>query len=162
MPGTAPEAVCPWHVEVPLDDSGALAVGCPNTSTRLVVRWPAEAQAWAAEANLPRWPERDNSCVTPEGATSPTAPAIVYPGDGLSFFLEPDRPAEHQAIPLRAAAPSAAKTAIWRVDGVPLPPVGPPFSTRWPLSPGAHTLSLSVDGVEAPTVRVYVGSAAAE
>ncbi|MBK9645512.1 MAG: penicillin-binding protein 1C [Deltaproteobacteria bacterium] len=162
LPGTAPDAVCPWHVEVPLDDSGALAVGCPNTSTRLVVRWPAEAQAWAAEANLPRWPERDNSCVTPEGAATTTSPAIVYPGDGLSFFLEPDRPAEHQAIPLRAAAPSAAKTAIWRVDGVPLPPVGPPFSTRWPLSPGAHTLSLSVDGVEAPTVRVYVGSAAAE
>ncbi|MCK6516877.1 penicillin-binding protein 1C, partial [Myxococcota bacterium] len=163
MPGTAPDAACPWHVELPLDDSGALAVGCPNTTTRLVVRWPSEAQAWAAEANLPRWPERDHSCVTPKGApTTPAAPAIVYPGDGLSFFLEPDRPAEHQAIPLRAAAPSAAKEAIWRVDGVALPAVGPPFSTRWPLTPGAHTLSLAVDGVEAPTVRVYVGSATGE
>jgi penicillin-binding protein 1C len=159
LPGTAPDEVCPWHVELPLDASGALAWGCPNTTSRLVVRWPPEAQAWAAEANLPRWPDQDHSCVAQAGATATTAPAIVYPGDGLSFFLEPDRPAEHQAIPLRAAAPSAARSAIWRVDGVPLPPVGPPFSTRWPLSPGAHTLSLSVDGVEAPTVTVYVGSA---
>lgn len=159
LPGTAPQETCPWHVELPLNHAGALATGCPDATPRLVVRWPPEAQAWAAEAGLPRWPERDQSCVLSPHAAATAAPAIVYPTDGLSFFLEPDRPAEHQAIPLRAAAPSAAKEAIWRVDGVALPAVGPPFTARWPLAPGAHTLSLAVDGVEAPPVTVYVGAA---
>ncbi|MCK6522243.1 penicillin-binding protein 1C [Myxococcota bacterium] len=158
LPGTAPEEPCAWHVHVPLDSAGALAEGCPDATPTLVVRWPSEAQAWAAEAGLPRWPTEDRSCVRPDAPMKGSAPAIVYPTDSLSFFLESDRPAEHQAIPLRAAAPSTAKEAVWRVDGAPLVSVGPPFSARWPLAPGAHTLSLSVDGVEAPPVTVYVGA----
>lgn len=159
--GTAPGATCDWHREVELDAEGHLATGCPGARRRLVVAWPAAYASWAAESGQIRWPDQDRSCVTGGAApTSASAPGILWPPDGVAFYLDPRDPAEQQAIPLRAAAPPGAREAEWRVDGASLGTLGPPFTGRWVPSPGDHRLSLRIDGVEAGAVRVWVGGGA--
>lgn len=155
LPGTAPTQRCDWHREIEVDDSGALATGCAHTHRVLSIAWPPAFAAWAAETRQVRWPEVDHSCAP---QASPTLPSgIAWPSDGMVFFLDADRPAEHQALSLRAAAPAGAREAVWTVDGAEIARVGAPFSARWVPVVGEHRVGLRVDGVEAGSVRVWVG-----
>ncbi len=161
LAGTEPGATCDWHREVELDASGALATGCRGARRRLVVAWPAAYASWAAETEQPRWPDQDRSCAREgEAHAGEGQPGIVWPPDGVAFYLDPRDPAEHQAIPLRAAAPAGAREAEWLLDGVSLGVTGPPFQLRWVPTPGDHRLGLRVDGRDAGSVRVWVGGGA--
>lgn len=160
--GTAPTETCAWHQLVEVDDSGALATGCPGAHPRLIVEWPAAFASWAEETDQLRRPDRDASCApSPGPARSTDAPAIAWPPDGVAFYLDPRDAAEHQAVPLRAAAPPGSARADWSVDGQPLAASQtPPFDARWVPSPGLHTLGLAIDGRAAREVRVWVGGGA--
>ena len=160
--GTAPTETCPWHQLVLVDRSGALATGCPGGMSRLIVDWPAAFASWAEETDQPRRPTRDASCGPASAARAEaSAPTIAWPPDGVAFYLDPRDPAEHQAVPLRAAAPKGSQRAVWTVDGEPLvSSAAPPFEARWVPAPGLHTVGLMVDGRASPEVRVWVGGGA--
>lgn len=102
---------------------------------------PGEYAAWAADRG---------HAVRPG-----TAVRVAYPAGGTAFWLDPARSAEDQAIPVRASA--SGSRATWSVDGVPFTSSGPPFSARWVPVPGDHRLTVNVDGVESPAVRIWVG-----
>jgi penicillin-binding protein 1C len=157
LAGTQPETPDTWIQDVQVHPDGALGTGCPGTRTVRVIDWPAEYVAWAQAAEQPRWPEVDRACV--ETATAdPTGSAILQPADGVSFWIEGDRPLEQQAIALVAAAPGRAREAVWRVDGQVVATVGPPFRARWLPTPGMHVVTLHVDGHPAGSAQVWVGA----
>jgi penicillin-binding protein 1C len=144
LPVDRPRGVCDWH-------------------TADGVRLPVEHAAWAAENGLAvrRDAAADGSSVgnQPDGSTARTsvsAVRIAYPTPNTAFWLDHDRPASDQAIPLRADA--SGDHAVWTVDDRVIAEVGPPFSSRWEPTPGDHVVRLQVDGVTSAPVRVWVGA----
>ena len=156
--GSVPREACAWHKAVELDGDGALATGCPGAHAALAINWPAAYTAWAEETGSVRWPSRDASCVSTPGTSTAQTLGIAWPPDGVAFYLDPRDPPDHQAIALRADAPSQARSASWRVDDALVATLGPPFSTRWVPTPGLHRIGLQVDGKDAGAVKVWVGS----
>ncbi|MFT4622771.1 MAG: penicillin-binding protein 1C, partial [Myxococcota bacterium] len=115
-----PPASCDWHY--------------PDCS----VAWPVEYADWAAQSGV---------VAARRGCARPGQARIAAPSDGAVFWIDADRPAERQRIPLRAAAPPGTRVAEWTVDGAPVAEVGPPFEWLWtPGTTGAHEIRLRVDG----------------
>lgn len=159
--GTEPTLSCDWHQIIELDESGALATGCPGAISRLVIAWPARYAAWAEESGQVRWPDVDRSCAPGRAPELETRGAgIAWPPDGVAFYLDPRSPAQDQAIPLRAAAPAGSLQATWRVDGEIFSTLPAPFHARWVPTPGQHRVTLEVDGRELGGVELWVGGSA--
>jgi penicillin-binding protein 1C len=117
-------------------------------------RLPVEHAAWAAENGLAV--RRDAGLERPSAAAAAPAVRIAYPTPNTAFWLDHERPASDQAIPLRADA--SGVHAVWTVDGAVIAEVDPPFSSRWEPTPGDHVVHLRVDGVTSAPVRVWVGA----
>lgn len=138
-PGQAPRRTCTWH--------GRLADG------RVMMHWPALYRDWAAnEGSLRTW--------TPV-ATAPAPAAgdhlaVLMPADGDAFVLSPDLPRRFQSLELRCAVPGDPGDVTWLVDGVTHTHVGPPYASRWELTPGAHRFQVQADGVRSRPVVVTV------
>ena len=81
------------------------------------------------------------------------AAALISPEDGTTWWVEPDRPREQQAIALRATAPRSAEVR-WSVDGQPVAE-GP--VARWVPVAGPHEVVLEVDGRTVGRSRIHVG-----
>lgn len=151
--GLAPRAICPL--------SGRIrGPSCPTTrdewlpaaAPRATCDWhradgvaiPAEYGAWARQNGL-------------EASVGAGPVRIASPADGAVYWLERDRPADVQAIPLLADAP-AGRVAVWEVDGRVVAEVPPPFDARWTPEPGGHTVRVVVDGVPSAPARIHVGA----
>lgn len=158
LPGTPPREPCAWHVQVDLHPDGALGTGCPGTRPQTVVAWPPEYTAWAAQEGLAGWPAQDRSCTSAPVQGSAGTLGVLSPPDGAVYFLDHDRPAQDQGVPLRVAAPRGAQRCAWAVDGTPLGSGGPPYTARWVPSPGEHTVEVSCDGALVGRSRVSVGA----
>ncbi|HMF99099.1 MAG TPA: penicillin-binding protein 1C [Vicinamibacterales bacterium] len=136
----------------------------PNSEPRtpvVVVQWPSEYLAWARTERLldQRIPlpsaARTALAVAPRAMASPTpAPLrIVNPPDGAVYLIDPTLRREFQALPLRAATDAA--DVEWRIDGRSVGRGAPNAAVAWPLSPGAHTVTVrDVRGREANAVIV--------
>lgn len=66
--------------------------------------------------------------------------AIKEPVCGETFFIDPDTPRGTQTLPLQATATPAVSQIIWYVDGKPFTHAPYPYTVRWPLQPGTHTI----------------------
>ena len=82
-----------------------------------------------------------------------SAPLLISPEDGTTWYLDPARSPEQQAIPLRALAAREAEVS-WLVDGV---EVAQGEAARWVPTSGAHRVTLRVDGVEVGRSAIHVG-----
>jgi len=78
---------------------------------------------------------------------------IVHPRAGSTFVLDPHLPLRRQRIELRAAG--ATGGVQWLLDGRPYAHCQPEDSITWPLSPGAHEVSVT-DGKAAASVSFTV------
>ena len=157
LPGSAPTGTCSWHRQVQVDRDGALAHGCPDARSVQVVDWPPEYASWAADSQQPSWPEVDHSCTPWEGPSPSRAlgARILSPPDGVTYWLSSDRPADQQAVALRAGGAGAGLR--WRVDGE---DVASGRSARWVPRPGGHRVEL-MDGDELlGSVQIHVGQSA--
>jgi len=67
-------------------------------------------------------------------------------------LIDPTLRREFQTLPLRAAGAAAVE---WRIDGRPVGPGAPGAAFEWPLSPGAHTVTVrDLRGLEASAAIV--------
>lgn len=140
--GQARRPDCDWH-------QACRTHGDPEIG----VRWPALYASWAEEEGL-----LERACSSTETPPDLTDLGIAFPTPGSTFYVDSRLPAERQRVPLRAAAPSGARTARWSVDGVLLAQTPSPFTTLWqPTSAGTHRIELEVDGVRAAPVEVWIG-----
>lgn len=154
--GTAPRQTCSWHRSVQVDEGGALAQRCPGAREVQVIAWPPVYQAWATDSDQPRWPEIDHSCEPGTWTDEAGAePLILSPPDGVTYWLSSDRPAEQQAIPLRAGGVGAG--TLWRVDGQ---AVAEGRSGRWTPTPGGHRVELWQGEELLGSVQIHVGASA--
>lgn len=157
LSGLAPSAACPRVVRELLHGEQLPRQTCTwherLAGGRVVVRWPALYRGWAAGQGLLA-PE-----ILPVSAP-PTHPndvlAVLAPADGDAFVLSPDLPRRFQSLDLRCAVPGHPPEVTWLLNGEPLAHVGPPYSTRWELTPGTHRLAVRAGRTTSPTVVVQV------
>jgi penicillin-binding protein 1C len=65
---------------------------------------------------------------------------IKEPLAGGTFLIDPDTPLAMQTLSLRANVAPAVPEIMWHVDGKPFTSASYPYTARWPLSPGTHTI----------------------
>jgi len=137
---------CTWHV--PRNDS-------------VFVQWPSEYLEWARteqllDHSIPMPSPMRAAAVTRRVTISPAVARlrIVSPPDGAVYLIDPTLRREFQTLPLRAAVEDAADVE-WRIDGRSVGRTTASGAVQWPLSPGAHTVTVrDVRGREAAAAIV--------
>jgi penicillin-binding protein 1C len=152
MPRGAASALaeCSMHESVRIDVRNGLRAGpgCApmNVEQRTYERYDGRYRAWAAAAGRPTAPDRFSPlCPSPgDGGGGPLR--ILWPRDGATFALDPERPRADQELAVRIDGPAdAGRTDLW-VDGRVVASVGSPFVARWRLTPGDHLLRVGEHG----------------
>lgn len=77
---------------------------------------------------------------------------ITSPLDGDRFILAGSRP----VIPLTAQATGPLPRITWFVDGHQVATAGPPYRTRWRMTPGPHQIAAVGPNGLGHTIQVYV------
>lgn len=149
---------CSTHVRLRVDRRNGLRAGpgCASdvAESRIMERWRPPFDEWARRLGRSVVPEGSSpACPAPEleplgGAAAPLR--ITYPFEGARFVVDPERPPSLQLLEIRVE-PNDPRVEV-RVSGALLPD-----DRRWPLTPGAHTITARTkDGETAPPVRFTV------
>lgn len=125
----------------------------PGCVTSRLEWLPAGANRSVCRTHAPSAAERGR---VGGGATSGARPRILTPSDGAVYWLDPDRSASDQELPLITEARGGV--ARWEVDGELLIEAPAAARARWRPTPGTHTLRVIVDGESSSSVQVHVGT----
>lgn len=151
FPRNSPRTLCTVHVRRPVD----LRTGAPasrGTPPHLVAMRPftvlgPEYGLWSLHRGL----------ATPASLPSgPRVLKILSPLDGGRYTRDPETPRERQTLLLQVLASPAPPFIDWYVDGAFFQSSPTPFTARWPLSPGTHTIAARWPGVNEPGPEVTV------
>jgi penicillin-binding protein 1C len=146
-------AACSMHESVRIDVRNGLRAGpgCPaaEVELRTYERYDGRYRAWAAAAGRSTAPDQFSPLCPSRGDGAGGPVRILWPRDGASFALDPERPRVDQELAVRIDAPGdAARTDLW-VDGRVVASTGPPFVARWRITPGDHVLRVGLHGLPA-------------
>jgi len=158
LEGTAPSTPCGIHQVALVDRSTGLPAGpdTPAGDVRTVVleSYPPELLAWAEEAGRPLVP---GALAASQTSTEATGPAILAPGEGAIFAIDPDVPRAHQKLEVALDVPAGATRAVLLVDGEPRGEAdGPPWILDWVLEPGEHVLAARIGPDTSAPVSIWV------
>ncbi|MBI3776432.1 MAG: penicillin-binding protein 1C [Gammaproteobacteria bacterium] len=153
-PGTVPAEVDTAFVQVSIDArTGARAHAATPVAFRTVRRFanlPMRYAEWSAEAGYAAAP-RDDFNVRVAAATSRSLDAvhahITAPRDGEYILRDPSVPPELSTIALRVEAEPPVAEVLWRIDDQPYQLVPYPYSVRWRVTRGVHTLRVEIPSV---------------
>ncbi|MBN1698675.1 MAG: transglycosylase domain-containing protein [Spirochaetales bacterium] len=136
-PGEEPLEYCGFHREFAIDGATGKPAGKTTPVNRVVTQsyavLPPEYGAWAVK----------HGYKTPEVAYETLDDAsitILDPQNGSSLLIDPETPRACQSIPLRAHVEPLVKEIVWLVDGEAYQVTGFPYSIRWNLEQGTHTI----------------------
>ncbi len=177
-PAAKPTETCRVHRRIAIDArNGLLATTTTPPSARRVRSFtvlPPRYAAWAAGAGLPRPPRLPS--LLGEGAQTKAVSTqanttarfgmesrvqrieITEPRQGVHLLIDPETPPSLATVALRATVDPPVEQLVWYVDGQPFATVDHPFTARWPLAPGEHTIEarLPFGGSRSGRVRVLV------
>ena len=153
--GRAP-AVDDHYLRVWVDRDNGLPAG-PDTPRerripRTMVRLPGILAGWAEQRQVAMLP----SGVSADGleqvdpavpddlplreAEQPVALTLMSPASDLHLIHNPEVPEALNSIALRVAAVPDVAQVVWYVDGKPYQVSPAPYTARWPLQPGVHSI----------------------
>ncbi len=136
---------CRYHQELRLDrENGMLAgLGCPESEVErsMYTIYPPAYLTWAAKQGLPAAPERHSPRCPVAGAAPGSAEvAVRAPAQGDQYYIDPDLGRGFQTIPLEAVVKGPVREVRWLVDGREVARAEAPFTARWPIRRGRHTV----------------------
>lgn len=175
-PEEVPRQTCDAHLRLAIDvRSGALAerdTPARFVEERTVTILPQRYAAWAASHALTRLPAGltvgEARRVADQGSTMGVSQPglqerrvrlrVAAPRDGSRFLRDPEVPAALATLGLHAVVEPGAPQVLWVVDGRPFALADYPYTARWPLTPGEHTIQarLPFTDVASAPVRVLV------
>jgi membrane carboxypeptidase/penicillin-binding protein PbpC len=140
-------ARCTWHVA---------------TAAGPVTIWPEAFRLWAHTAGAAAvtsiaGPILADRSATTVATTPPPAGdlAIVQPLGGAVYLFDPTLRSEYQTLALRARG--AGDGALrWSVDGVTVGDAIGPDAVRWPLTRGAHVVTVEDAAGRSASTRIVV------
>jgi penicillin-binding protein 1C len=170
--GQEPVSSCDAHHRVAVDTRNGLLASSRTPprflEVRTFVQLPPVYAAWAARGGFARPPEgvsplsakvRDRSNgPAPLTFGRPVNIEITSPEDGLRLLRDPETPAGMATLALQAAVDPPTGQVLWYVDGAPFQLVDYPYTARWPLEPGEHTIQAQLPHTDVASrpVRVVV------
>ena len=165
--GEEPVAPCDAHLRMAVDtrDGRVASSRTPPQfrEVRTFVQLPPLYAAWSARAGLPRPPMQVSMSLAeaPRGAGrliygQPVSIRIASPQDGLRLLRDPETPAGMSTLALRAVVDPPSEQLLWYVDGVPFELTDYPYTVRWPLEPGEHTIQARLPHTDAVSSVVGV------
>jgi penicillin-binding protein 1C len=141
----------------------AAATPAAEIAARSFVDLPARYAGWAERAGLPSLARALAASDAARRAESRAlahgrAPAIeiVAPEPGLRLLFDPEAPTERNTLALRAEVEPAVPQLVWYVDGVPFATAERPYTARWRLARGAHTIEARVPFSPARSRRIEI------
>ncbi|MEM6558920.1 MAG: penicillin-binding protein 1C [Myxococcota bacterium] len=159
-----PDGPCRFHRKIHLDpdDGGLIPARCgPKRSAELATVYPSPYDAWAVPRGLGVSERLSASCrrkppqereLPPDASVELLSPA---PHERLS--LDPDVPRSLQAITFRARVRGSSAPLRYRVNGITVAELEPPYTWTWPLEPGVHTVEAWLgDGLRSAQHRIEV------
>ena len=158
--GTAPAADCVAHRLRDVDSrTGRLASRDTPRAHRAAVSFvelPPRYAEWLAATALPAAERLDPRA--PLAAAAAHRIVIVSPEDGARLLLDPETPPSLATLALAAEVDPPSTQLVWYVDGQPFQVADAPYSARWPLTPGTHTIQarLPYSQLASRPVRVVV------
>lgn len=164
-PGEEPKQDDDAHLRLAIDvRNGLLATArtpAQDREWRTFVNLPPRYADWAARAGLPRPPEqismlgeRDAAVQLsrkpmPMQASMAKGPVthnlrIVAPGNGLHLLHDPTLPASLSTVAFQAEVDPPAPEVLWMVDGKPFKLAAYPYTVRWQLKSGEHSIQAAI------------------
>ena len=152
------------HEQVDIDPRNGLRAGhaasptCERVS-RTFERFPPRYAAWAASAGRSLAPTEFSPDCPPSAAdmgAGSGALSIHYPLDDARFVIDPDRSKDTQVLAVSVIAPTATPDVVLLVDGAEVDRKRAPYTLRWPLASGDHTLVARAGGVDSSPVHLHV------
>jgi len=142
--GTQPARIDTMFQQFTLDSATGLLATDSTPTARRVSRvyqiLPQEARDWALRHGIDQPPAETYTDHAP-GADSQKALRLLMPDPYTVYQLTPQIPFESQRIRFMAAVPPATASVTFWLDDQPIDTVSSaPWSIRWALRPGQHTL----------------------
>lgn len=141
-PGTEPVNRCRIHRVKTVKKNGVI------TKVPYSV-YPPEYSAWAHKHGL----------TIPSGLKEPEQKirlVITSPVNNAKFVIDPSTPSEYQTIGLEVTAWPEINSIIWIINGKELPRTEFPYSRRWQLKPGVHTIQAKFPNAEVRSNMVKI------
>jgi penicillin-binding protein 1C len=166
LAGTAPTRSCDIHREIALDRRNGLLAGpgCParHVERRVMAVYPPVYRAWAHARGLAAPPTVHSPHCPGHAAGDGATVSIRFPQEGDRYHVDPDLRRAYQRLPLEATVRGWAREVRWHVDGRLVARAPYPYTARWTIRPGRHTITAVLpDGRRSAPVTVTVGSDAA-
>jgi hypothetical protein len=96
---------------------------------------------WAADQYFISAPRNARSIAIAENLPPPQ---IMQPEDGARILLDPETPADAATLALEARVDPSVQQVMWYVDHRPFELTSAPFTARWPLARGEHTIEARI------------------
>lgn len=159
IPGTEPTESCDFHRLIPIDRRNGLLAGddCPERHLQKssFASYPPRYAEWVAQRHLRQAPTRF-SPLCPNKHLARGSLQLLSPHPGARYLIDHTQSRTFQTLPLRVVAPRHTRSVTWIVNGKVYKRVGWPFSVRWPLAPGEHTVKVVAAGMTSKAVRIIV------
>jgi len=161
LPGTEPREETDVYRTVEMDVRTGLPAGpdCPPTLRRAkqCVVLDARFDRWARQSGLEPFPRPDEG-VLPSMRGRETELLVRSPREGTRILPDPETPADFATLALEASVSPPVAQVVWYVDGRPFEVADYPYSTRWKVTPGAHTFRVGLPYAppSSPAVKIVV------
>jgi len=112
-------------------------------------------------AHFANWVAGERLQLQPPLASSNSPPArisLASPEPNIAILRDPDIPQELATLELRAIVDPPRSDIVFWIDGAPYRTASPPYSIRWPLQPGQHTIQAKhpASGAASSKIRISV------
>lgn len=135
--GEEPHDYCGLHQEFAIDKISGKPASSMTPEDQVVTQsftiLPPEYAAWAARHGY-RTPETVYENLKDAYIT------ILHPHSGTRLIIDPETPGEFQSIPLQVRVNPVIPEVLWLVDGEEYSAAGFPYTSRWNLKQGIHTI----------------------
>ncbi len=162
-PGTEPVDSCRAHVQRAIDTRTGLLATSRTPREHMDVRIFADLgpryAEWQISTGLPHPPQHISLSVDdlhrgrqPLRSFAPapvTQISITEPASDLRLLRDPEAPVDRCTLALRATVDPPTEQLVWYVDGTPFEVADYPYTVRWPLAPGRHSIQARAPFVEA-------------
>ncbi|MEL6339418.1 MAG: penicillin-binding protein 1C [Myxococcota bacterium] len=141
--GHEPSETCRFHRKARLDpdDGGLIPPSCGREAeAQLVTVYPSPYDAWAVPRGLGVSERLSASCHPEPEPRTDASVELLSPAPDERLSLDPDVPRSLQAITFRAHVRGSSSPVRYRVNGITVAEIEPPYTWTWPLEPGVHTV----------------------
>ncbi|MBP7654036.1 transglycosylase domain-containing protein [Candidatus Dependentiae bacterium] len=163
-----PESSCDIHKKIIIDLRTGMPADkdCPEQFKQIKIYtvFPEKFADWAKSSGFALYPleykiqNHPNENQNFQTSNSKNNIIINEPANQTKIFIDQDTPEEFRTIALKTTVEPASSEVIWYIDNKPFKLVSYPYSARWKLSKGSHSVYVKIPqaGITSKTHYFFV------